>query len=207
MERIEVVNKTTARVYLRQSAQSRFQTTDLMSNKSKEDISNGSDINEFATGRDISGSRPEIDGFPTSERNRADSSRTSPNRSQSGESLFYFNIGTVETFERKLEAVQEDLGLEPDDFVGVTYVQESNITAEVLRHLPTIVLLGMGLFMMRNAFGQIGGMGGGRGGIFQVGKANPIVTKAGEKGASAITFAEVAGLNEAKTEVMEFVDF
>lgn len=206
VERIEVVNKTTARVYLKPSAQTSFRTTDLLSRPSREDMPTASDNRAADTDSNDRGFRPDPAEFPEFEKTRPENSPPS-RRPRPGESRFYFNIGTVDTFERKLESVQEDLGLEPEDFVGVTYVQESNITSELLRHLPTIVLLGMGMFMMRNAFGSIGGMSGGRGGIFQVGKANPIVTKAGEKGAAGITFAEVAGLNEAKTEVMEFVDF
>lgn len=53
---------------------------------------------------------------------------------------------------------------------------------------------------------QIGGMSGGRSNIFQVGKENPAVVK-GEYGAPKTSFAQVAGIDEAKLEVVAFVDF
>lgn len=188
VDRIEVVNKTTARVYLRDG---------------KEVASESSAIDEYGSGFGDSSVPLEAGGVKRPEGGVSAVTM----RARSREAGFYFNIGSIDTFERKLEAVQEDLGLEPDDFVSVTYTQESNITGELVRHLPTLVLLGIGLMMIRNALGQMGGMGGARGGIFQVGKANPVVVRGGETGASTVTFAEVAGLNEAKVEVMEFVDF
>lgn len=46
------------------------------------------------------------------------------NDASNRETKFYFNIQTMSTFECKLEAIQENLGLEPDDFASVTYVQK-----------------------------------------------------------------------------------
>ncbi len=194
VDRIEVVNKSTARVYLK--SPSDMSTSPYAAQDGPAFPEDGGESD-----------RAELGGFKRPDRRgETVAAAAARAREQQREPKFYFNIGTVDTFERKLEAVQEDLGLEPDDFVSVTYVSESNITAELFRHLPTLLLLGMGVFMMRNAFGQMGGLGGGRGGIFQVGKANPIVVKAGESGQTT-SFADVAGLNEAKAEVMEFVDF
>lgn len=198
VDRIEVANKSTARVYLKSSGDMATSPYTIQTNGGFP----GDNAGEISLERD----RAELGGFKRPDRRGETAAAAARAREQKREPKFYFNIGTVDTFERKLEAVQEDLGLEPDDFVSVTYVSESNLTAELFRHLPTLLLLGMGVFMMRNAFGQMGGIGGGRGGIFQVGKANPIVVKAGESG-QTISFADVAGLNEAKAEVMEFVDF
>merc|ERR1719247_1712049 len=62
--------------------------------------------------------------------------------------------------------------------------------------------------MMRGAAGSMGMGGGGGGGgrnIFQVGKAKPtVITKEKKTG---VLFKDVAGLAEAKVEVMEVVDF
>lgn len=69
---------------------------------------------------------------------------------------------------------------------------------------PTLLLIGFFLAMSRGAISQMGGMGG-AGGMMGVGKAKPnIVTKHGKTG---VTFKDVAGCDEAKVEVMEFVDF
>ena len=43
---------------------------------------------------------------------------------------YHFAIGSVEIFERKLEAAQRQLGIEPRDFVPVQYVSETNWAAE-----------------------------------------------------------------------------
>merc|ERR1719247_3994902 len=63
--------------------------------------------------------------------------------------------------------------------------------------------------MMRGAAGSMGMGGGGGGGggrnIFQVGKAKPTVISKEEK--TGVLFKDVAGLAEAKVEVMEVVDF
>lgn len=47
---------------------------------------------------------------------------------------FYFTIGSVESFERKLEQVQRDMGIHPRDFIPVQYVNETNWAAELVRH-------------------------------------------------------------------------
>merc|ERR1719201_2217134 len=62
--------------------------------------------------------------------------------------------------------------------------------------------------MMRSSGGMSGMMGGGGGGgrnIFQVGKSKPTIISAEKK--TGVTFKDVAGLAEAKVEVMELVDF
>lgn len=203
VDRIEVVNRNVARVYLRTSGRPRshdmgFETRG--SQRAKFEGDEEGNESGWVTG--------EV-GF-SADSGRADSvGKLNPNMAtmNSAESPFYFNIGAIDTFERKLEAVQEDLGIEPDDFVPVVYTKESSLTTELLRQAPSIILLGIGILVLRNALGQLGGMGAGRSGIFQVGKANPTVVKGGETGAQAVTFSQVAGLDEAKLEVMEFVDF
>ena len=59
------------------------------------------------------------------------------------------------------------------------------------------------MYMMRGAAGGVGG-GGGPGGIFKIGKSN---AKRVNKEAVTTTFADVAGCDEAKKEIMEFVQF
>merc|ERR1719201_738371 len=62
--------------------------------------------------------------------------------------------------------------------------------------------------MMRSSggmSGMMGGGGGGGGGIFQVGKSKPTIISKEKK--TGVTFKDVAGLAEAKVEVMELVDF
>jgi hypothetical protein len=50
---------------------------------------------------------------------------------------FYFTIGSVESFERKLEQVQRDMSIHPRDFIPVQYVNETNWAAELVSEQPT----------------------------------------------------------------------
>lgn len=114
---------------------------------------------------------------------------------------FYFNIGTVDTFERKLEEAQRALGIASKDYIPVVYVNETSWTSTALQFLPTILLIGAMVFMSR---GLGGGGGGGPGNIFKIGKSN---AKRVNKESVTTTFADVAGCDEAKREIMEFVQF
>jgi len=70
--------------------------------------------------------------------------------------------------------------------------------------LPIILFAAIWIFMMRKMGGGAGG-GAGGGGIFSIGKSKATLFDKGTK--VNITFADVAGLDEAKVEVMEIVDF
>lgn len=99
---------------------------------------------------------------------------SSPGRGNSSQYKFYFNIGSVESFEEKLEEAQEALGIDPHDHVPVTYVNEVNWYQELMRFAPTALIFGTLWFMgrrMQSGFG-VGGPGGRGGrGIFNIGKA------------------------------------
>ncbi len=70
--------------------------------------------------------------------------------------------------------------------------------------LPFLLLAAIFILMMRKMSGG-GGGGAGPGGIFNIGKSKATLFDKGTK--VNITFADVAGLDEAKVEVMEIVDF
>ncbi|PPR91653.1 hypothetical protein GOBAR_AA29020 [Gossypium barbadense] len=118
------------------------------------------------------------------------------------------SIGSVESFEEKLEEVQEALGIDPHNYVPVTYVSEVNRFQELLRFGPTLLLLGTFWFMgrrMQSGFevGDPGGRGGR--GIFNIGKAQ--IKKMDKNAKDKVLFNDVAGCDEAKQEIMEFVHF
>jgi AFG3 family protein len=110
-----------------------------------------------------------------------------------------------------MEEAQELLGVDPHEFVPVTYLNEVAWTTELARLAPTLLLLAGFVFINRR-MGGVGGMGGmggpgggaGGGGIFNVGKATVSTL---DKNAKQIMFKDVAGCDEAKMEIMEFVDF
>jgi AFG3 family protein len=70
--------------------------------------------------------------------------------------------------------------------------------------LPILIFIGLWILLMRKMGGGAGG-GGGPGGIFNIGKSRATLFDKGTR--VNITFADVAGLDEAKVEVMEIVDF
>jgi len=123
---------------------------------------------------------------------------------------FYFNIGSVESFERKLEEAQSGLGWASDEFIPVTYVNELSWQSELLRLAPTLLLIAGYIWFTRRMGGIGGGMpsggsGGGGRGLFNVGKAQ--VSTIDKKSKHKITFKDVAGCDEAKAEIVEFVKF
>ncbi|RYR23089.1 hypothetical protein Ahy_B03g068362 isoform A [Arachis hypogaea] len=69
---------------------------------------------------------------------------TLPGNGTGGQYKFYFNIGSVKYFEKKLEAAQEALGLDPHDYVPVIYSFEVDWDHEFMRYAPTMIALLVG---------------------------------------------------------------
>ncbi|KAM4686502.1 mitochondrial inner membrane m-AAA protease component AFG3L2 isoform 5-T5 [Amazona ochrocephala] len=114
----------------------------------------------------------------------------------------WFNIGSVDTFERNLEAVQQDLGIEVENRLPVVYSTESD-GSFLLSLLPTILIIGSLLYTLRRGPAGLGRTGRGMGGLFSVGETTAKVLK----DEIDVKFKDVAGCEEAKLEIMEFVNF
>ena len=115
---------------------------------------------------------------------------------------YFFTIGSVELFEQRLREAQESF--EPHQTVSVNYVTERDYFSDVLSWiLPIFILVAIWLFIFRRMSGAAGG--GGPGGIFNVGKSKAKMFD--RESHVKIDFKDVAGLEEAKMEVKEIVDF
>ena len=117
---------------------------------------------------------------------------TSPN--------YKFEFGDVQLFQKQLEdtIVERDLDTE------LNFRTESNAIGDLLLSIiPFVLIIGIWIFIMRRMSG--GGGPGGGGQIFNIGKSKAKLFD--EKLETKTTFEDVAGLEGAKEEVQEIVDF
>ncbi len=111
---------------------------------------------------------------------------------------YVIEIGSVEGFEERIKGLQEE-GFELDPLYDT---QENWVSTILSWTLPLLFFVGIWLFIMRRVGGGAGGPGAQ---IFNIGKSRATLFDNNAK--VNITFQDVAGLDEAKEEVMEVVDF
>ena len=113
-----------------------------------------------------------------------------------------FKIASVESFKDDMRDFYEK---NPTTSKVEASDTETNWFSPILQTiLPILIFIGLWILLMRKMGGGAGG-GGGPGGIFNIGKSRATLFDKGTR--VNITFADVAGLDEAKVEVMEIVDF
>ena len=123
-----------------------------------------------------------------------------------GAQIRYNTGGDVQDFREQIERAEQkalDNGIE-DAKVKIKYLRtEKGIGEYIFEFLPWILIIAVWFFVMRGMAKGAGGGGGG--GIMNVGKARAQVADKDNK--NKVTFKDVAGLEEAKVEIMEIVDF
>lgn len=117
--------------------------------------------------------------------------------------VYTFSIGSVEAFERKLDEAQAELGIPSSERLPVAYQEEMSVVNTLLHFAPTLLLAGLLFYLSRRASGGAGS--GGAGGIFGIGKSRAKLFN--KETDIKVKFSNVAGMDEAKEEIMEFVKF
>ena len=159
VERIEVLNKNTAKVYLTEEAITKY---------------------------------------------RADENSRFKGIPEHGEQL-YFTIGSVDILARDVKQAIEDSELGENNPISIKYENESSSWSDIaINLLPWLFLVGVWFFFIRS---MTRGGAGGAGNIMNVGKARAQVFDKDDQTKKRVTFKDVAGLEEAKVEIMEIVDF
>ena len=159
VERIEVLNKNTAKVYLTEEAITKY---------------------------------------------RADENSRFKGIPEHGEQL-YFTIGSVDILDRDVKQAIEDSKLGENNPISIKYENESSSWSDIaINLLPWLFLVGVWFFFIRS---MTRGGAGGAGNIMNVGKARAQVFDKDDQTKKRVTFKDVAGLEEAKVEIMEIVDF
>jgi AFG3 family protein len=116
---------------------------------------------------------------------------------------YIYNIGDISNFEPFILEAQKNAGYLDNELIYPDYITRKNYFGEVLSWLLFPALLfGLWFFLMKR---MSGGGAGGAGGIFNVGKSRAQIFDKDNN--VKLNFSDVAGLEEAKTEVMEIVDF
>ena len=116
------------------------------------------------------------------------------------DAAYQFEFGDLQNFEKTITEVKS----ESSQDTSVEFITESNMWGEVIVGLlPFIVIIGIWIFIMRRM--SSGGGGGAGGQIFNIGKSKAKLFD--EKSEVKTSFKDVAGLEGAKEEVQEIVDF
>ncbi len=116
---------------------------------------------------------------------------------------YTFRIGDLGRFEELVENVQKEKEIKTPVYIN-NVERKSWVSDFLIGWLPFIILIVIWVVIMRGMGRGMGG-GGGAGSIFNIGKSRAQLY---DKNTSVnVTFKDVAGLEEAKVEIMEVVDF
>lgn len=113
--------------------------------------------------------------------------------------LYTYDFGDLQNFEKELSSEKTKNNLDFD----TRNIEKTNFLDQIFVYLPFIFLIGLWIYFMRRMSG--GGAGGGGGQIFSIGKSKAKLFDQDQK--VKTSFKDVAGLEGAKEEVQEIVDF
>lgn len=116
---------------------------------------------------------------------------------------YMFTDGSFDALQAKLKEAEKDIPAEQQPPLTIESRESPWAGWFMSFILPILLLIGFWVFIMRRMGGGAGGGGGGQ--IFNIGKSK--ATLFDKETQVSITFNDVAGLEEAKQEVMEIVDF
>ncbi|KAG9250067.1 peptidase family M41-domain-containing protein [Emericellopsis atlantica] len=120
---------------------------------------------------------------------------------QAGQPQLAFSIGSIKSFERQLEQAQDALDIPPNERIPVSYEKGGSTLGNLfLAFGPTLLFVGIIIWTSRNMAGR-----GGGGGIMGFSKSK--AKRFNAESSVSVKFADVAGLEEAKVEITEFVSF
>ena len=114
--------------------------------------------------------------------------------------FYFYDFGDLQNFETELDQFNNER--ESEDKVNIDRDSEGNLADILISFLPFIILIAIWIYFMKRMSG--GGSGGG-GQIFNIGKSKAKLFDQDQK--VKTSFKDVAGLEGAKEEVQEIVDF
>jgi cell division protease FtsH len=118
--------------------------------------------------------------------------------------LFEFAVTEAKTWQDRFDKFCKDNNISDSKKPEINIISEGEWLGPASQILVTVLMFVVLIFLFMRKMGGPAG-GGGPGGIFNIGKSKAQLFEKGTK--VNINFADVAGLDEAKVEVMEIVDF
>ena len=125
-------------------------------------------------------------------------------RGPHGHPMVAFSIGSIEVFEETMKEIQDKLEIPPEERLPILYVERGSFWNLVLPVLPTLLLI-TGLYYITARRVGLLSAGGGPGGLFKISKSKAKLFN--QEIDVKIKFKDVAGCEESKEEIMEFVKF
>jgi len=168
----------------------------ISSNKFSE-VLNDNDIERIVI---VNGTLAEIYIKPEELKSEKYKEQTNSSFYRAGSPIFEYDFGDRQNFENEINKAKEENNLDFD----LKNIEQTSLLDQIFSFLPFIILIAIWLFFMRRMSGA-GSGGGGGGQIFNIGKSKAKLFDQDTK--VKTSFKDVAGLEGAKEEVQEIVDF